>query len=224
MNARTLGALAAAVLVSLALACERGTFPSAPLASKGARPASNFSASDDEREIRWDLFSLNFSNGNVSAGGTASALDNEGSKLTLTGSGTFKRGEEDEVTGGGTWKIEKTGMATVTGTYRVTDLVRFEHAAGTFPAGLVDRIGSAADARAGLAIVQIKYSDRSRGILVVSCEIVGSPHGMFEGITASKGSTTFWNRVAPVAGVDENRTLFHVINDENDEEETDEQD
>jgi hypothetical protein len=221
MNARTWGALA----VSLALACEPNNLPSAPLASKGTQPAPNFRGSDGERdreqEIRWDLFSLNFTNGNVSAGGTASALDNAGSKLTLTGSGTFKLGNGDEVTGGGTWKIE-TGTAAVTGTYRVRKLVRFEPAAGTFPGGLVDRIGSAADARAGLAILQIRYSDGSRGILVVSCEIVGSPHDIFEGITATKGSTAFWNRVAPADGVDANRTLFHVVNDENDE--NDEQD
>jgi hypothetical protein len=221
MNTRTLGALAGAVLVSLALACEPNNLPSAPLASKGTQPAPSFRESDGEsdreREMRWDLISINFSNGNVTAGGIASALDDAGSKLTLTGSGTFKLGERDEVNGGGTWTIETAGTAAVTGTYRVKELVSFERVAGTFPPGLVDRIGNAADARPGLAILRIRYSDGSRGILVVSCEFVGSPQGMFEGITASKGSTAFWNRVAPAPNVDANFTMFHVINDENDE-------
>jgi len=33
---------------------------------------------------------------------------------------------------------------------------------------------------------------------------------VFEGVTASKGFVSYWNRQAPVDGVDANRTLFHV--------------
>ena len=38
-----------------------------------------------------------------------------------------------------------------------------------------------------------------------------APPSIFEGITASKGFVDYWNRVAPVGGVDGNRTLFHVL-------------
>ncbi len=79
------------------------------------------------------------------------------------------------------------------------------------PGALVDLIGDKADARAGLAVLRISYSDGSEGVLVVSCKLpVGTPDSVLEGITASKGFTDFWNRVAPVDGVNANRTVFHV--------------
>jgi hypothetical protein len=84
-----------------------------------------------------------------------------------------------------------------------------------------DRIGDGtlADNRGGPAILRIAYSDGSKGILVVSCDLpgnppsgpAGSPDSIFEGITASKGFVDYWNRAAPVPGVDANRTLFHVV-------------
>ncbi len=91
----------------------------------------------------------------------------------------------------------------------MTGLVRFDLAPGSF--ALDDRIGNAADARAGLAILELRYSDGSKGILVVSCHLTGTSDTVFEGITATKGFVAFWNRVAPAAGVDANRTLFHVL-------------
>ena len=57
--------------------------------------------------------------------------------------------------------------------------------------------------------MSIDYSDGSRGILVVSCHLAGTPDSVFEGITASKGFVDFWNREAPVDGRDGNRTVFH---------------
>jgi hypothetical protein len=52
---------------------------------------------------------------------------------------------------------------------------------------------------------------------VVSCTGATAPADLFEGVTASKGFVDYFNRVAPVNGVDANRTLFHVRNraDEN---------
>ena len=59
-----------------------------------------------------------------------------------------------------------------------------------------------------------------RGVLVVSCHLNGNPPpqgpdaappSVFEGITASMGFVDYWNRVAPVGGVDGNRTLFHIL-------------
>ena len=79
------------------------------------------------------------------------------------------------------------------------------------------------DHRAGLLFVRIAYSDGSKGVLVVSCHLNGGPDfvarpaapaSIFEGITASKGYTDYWNRVPPIAAVDGNRTLFHILSQE----------
>ena len=58
-----------------------------------------------ETEYRWDLVHIIFSNPSFSVfpGGSDSALANDGSKITLTGQGTFEPREPSEVTGGGTW-------------------------------------------------------------------------------------------------------------------------
>ena len=162
--------------------------------------------------VRWDILSLTEPPPTVSAGGIASAQANDGSTITLTGSGTFVApagggGTSSAATGGGTWAI-----GAVNGTYSVTGLVRWEEAPGTLPSPPVtDNIGAAVDARSGLAVLRIAYSDGSRGILVVSCELPGAPPTVFEGVTASKGFVDFWNRVPPpVPPGNANRTLFHV--------------
>ncbi len=68
---------------------------------------------------------------------------------------------------------------------------------------------------AGLVVLSIAYDDDgSRGILVVSCHLVGTPDSVFEGITAPKGFVDFWNREAPAGGVDANRTVFHILSTE----------
>src|SRR5574337_2111816 len=167
----------------------------------------------DETTVRWDIVLV--SGGNLRAGGTASALNNIDAKITVTGSGTFVPGEPDEVTGGGDFKIvTKTGQVISTGTYRVTRLVSFEVAPGTAPP-LNDMIGDPKDARAGLAVFRIRYSDGRQGILVVSCHLVGTPDPVFEGITASHAFADFWNRERPNSAtepfVDANRTIFHIV-------------
>jgi hypothetical protein len=156
--------------------------------------------------LRWDIVSVQPPN--VLPGGHASALANDGSTITITGSGTFEAGDAEDVTGGGTWKTSGP-IGTRSGTYEVTALVSFNQAPGTFPP-LNDLIGNPAEASAGLVVLRIQYSDGSRGILVVSCSLVGTPANVFEGVTATKGAVDFWNRVPPVDGVDANRTLFHV--------------
>jgi hypothetical protein len=177
---------------------------------------------DNETRMRWDIVNLTAPL-TVNSGGHASAMDNIGDTITLTGSGTFgvRTGREDEhresrhVTGGGTWIIATASSAS-TGTYRVTGLVSFEEAPGTFP-GLVDAIGNPADFRSGLAVLRIEYSDGSDGILVVSCHGAGAPDSVFEGITASKDFVDFWNRVAPSGtptGANANRTAFHIVHDD----------
>lgn len=204
--------LASAAVIALALACERANAPSEPSASNIAGFSANASRDTREGAIRWDVVINDFSRSpiEVSAGGSASARAQDNSMITLTGSGTFEPGEDREVTGGGMWEtFNAAGTRTGGGTYRVTGLVRWDVAPGSFP--LSDRIGNAVDARAGLAILKVRYSDGSNGILVVSCHLAGTTDAVFEGVTASKGFVAYWNRVAPVAGVDANRTLFHVL-------------
>ena len=140
----------------------------------------------------------------------------------VTGSGTFEVPEKDEegddVTGGGTWDIT-TGAVSSHGTYKVTGVVLWFEAPGTFPGAFTDNIGNPADARAGFAVLRIKYSDGERGILVVSCSFVGTPNTVFEGITASKGFTDFWKAQPPTGTPttpNANRTLFHVVRDDDD--------
>jgi len=171
-----------------------------------------------DSSYRWDLVLLSLTNGTtltINAGGTASALAEDGSAITLTGSGTFTVGD-DNVTGGGTWKTVAADGVTVTGmgNYLVTRLIRFVPAPGALPAGAIDTIGAPASAHSGLAHLRIDYDDGSKGILIVSChQPVGSPATLFEGITASKGFADFWHHVGPVgtpATANAGRTLFHL--------------
>lgn len=193
---------------------------------------------DAEPTFRWDIVHISsFSPVTANAGGSASALSNDCAtvmmvttcaKITVTGSGTFTPGDPDNVSGGGNWQtFDKTGASTGSGTYKVTQLIRFTTAPGTQTSTLVDNIGDGTltDNRAGLAFFSVKYFDNlgnpsGKGVLVVSCHLNGNPPpqgpdaappSVFEGITASKGFVDYWNRVAPVGGVDGNRTLFHVL-------------
>jgi hypothetical protein len=175
-------------------------------------------AANDEREearFRWDFVHFtSFAPPTFQAGGFASAHANDGSTIMLTGSGTFEVGESDEVTGGGQWAtFSPSGAMTGSGTYRVRRLIRFELAPGTIVGTpIVDNIGDKAVAHSGLVALAIRYSDGSHGVLFVSCDLpVGTPPSVFEGITASKGFVDYWNRVAPVANVDGNRTVFHAM-------------
>ena len=163
--------------------------------------------------VRWDIIHLIA--GVVSSGGHASAKANDNSKITLTGSGTFVApagggGTSSATTGGGMWEtFSPGGASTGSGMYEVTGLVRWELAPGTPNPANVDTIDEGQPS-AGLVVLRIQYDDGSRGILVVSCHLVGTPDSVFEGITASKGFVDYWNREAPAAGVDADRTLFHV--------------
>jgi hypothetical protein len=164
--------------------------------------------------MRWDIISVDFATGTLSAGGIASARANDNSKITLTGSGTFRSnsGNPQDVTGGGTWETFSSGGAsTGSGTYAVTGLVSYVLAPGTPPLPN-DNIGNGADSRAGLVVIRIAYSDGSEGTLVVSCHLVGTSDAVFEGVTASKSYVDYWNREAPPAPPgNANRTVFHVI-------------
>ena len=175
-----------------------------------------------DSRYRWDFPVFSLSNGviTVRAGGTASALAQDGSQITVTGFGTFEVGDEN-VTGGGTWKTIAADGVTVTGMghFVVTKLIRFVLAPGHLPFTFNDTIGAVTKTHAGLAHLRVDYDDGSKGILIISCAAPGAPPSMFEGITASKGFVDYWNRLAPdessIIG-SPNFTLFHLLSEEED--------
>jgi hypothetical protein len=63
----------------------------------------------------------------------------------------------------------------------------------------------------GVAVLRIRYSDGSEGVLNIGCHGPGAPAGTLEGVIASKDHVTYWDGQAPVGGVDANRTVFHVM-------------
>ena len=123
---------------------------------------------------------------------SATALAADGSKISLTGTGTFVLGEPEKVSGGGTWQTFAADGTTLTGSgkYQVTALVRFQLAPGAVPDPTI---------HAGLAQLRIRYSDGSGGILTVSCHLPGSPSSVAEGTEASKEVTDYFNIVDAVA-------------------------
>ncbi len=177
------------------------------------------SAGSSSHLYRWDIIHLSgpppvttLPGGKASACAASSCAN----MITLTGSGKFRAnpGGPQDVTGGGTWTT--TGFGAGSGTYKVTGFVGFEVAPGTLPSPpFTDGItGVAADARAGLAVLRIAYSDGDPGVLVVSCDLPGTPPNLpiVEGITVSKGFVDYWNRVAPESVAPfGNRTAFHVL-------------
>jgi hypothetical protein len=164
-------------------------------------------------QIRWDIVKVDVVAGTVSEGGTANALANDGAKITLTGKGTFPSDPEGstDVTGGGNWTtFDKDGNQTGTGTYTVTAFLSWEVAPGTFFPGLTDTIGDSADARAGVAVLRVAYSDGQKGVLFVNCTLNGTPPGIPEGISATKSFVNYFDVQPPPPDVSENTTLFHV--------------
>jgi len=156
--------------------------------------------------MRWDIVTVVGTE--VNPGGQATASAQDGSKIIMTGSGTFRVDDlSNNVTGGGTWETRNpSGVITGSGTYVVLRTLRFELAPGAFfPPPFVDNVGNSTDARAGLTFLRIMYSDGNAGVLVISCHLVGTPDSVFEGITASKGFVDFWRH-------ETGTTLYHVAN------------
>jgi len=221
MKAHTLSvALVGAWLLSFAAACDRKE-PTTPAQistfSADRKKADHRKKSKGEQTVRWDIISVDFASGTLSAGGVASATASDGSKITLTGSGTFGTNDQDDVSGGGSWQtLDKAGATTGSGTYEVRSLVSFTVAPGTPPLPH-DNIGILANSRGGLVFLQIRYSDGSHGVLVVSCHLVGTPDAVFEGITASKGFVDYRTNEAPPAPPgNANRTTFHLLGEDDD--------
>jgi len=172
--------------------------------------------------VGWAIISINFPTTTFSPGGVAFASAISGSapsglKIKFTGSGTFvapaSGGTSGAVTGGGTWETfsgcPSACVSTGTGTYRVTKLVSWEFASvqtGT----IIDLTGNTNERANGTAVLRIEYSDGSQGTLGVGCHGPGAPVGIQEGVIATKGFVTYWTGEVPSAGVDKNRTVFHV--------------
>jgi len=176
-------------------------------------PSAAFADGDNggDGRIRWDLVNLPFPD--VFAGGDDTASAEDGSTLTLTGSGTFRPGHRSQVTGGGNWSTTNPDVPG-SGTYRVTELVSWVRAPGTLlGTPLVDHIGNKADGSPGLAVFRIKYSDGLDGTLVVSCNLRGTPPSVDEGINASRGFVNFFHPAEPAFGKHSNRTLFHLLHE-----------
>ena len=169
----------------------------------------------DGIRVRWDIISVDFTTGTLSPGGIASARANDGSKITLTGSGTFST--NGGTNGGGNWTtFNPAGEQTGSGTYRTRGLVTWVAAPGTPPLPH-DNVGDREDESAGLAVLKIRYSDDTGGLLSVSCHLVGTSDAVFEGITTTKGYIDYWNREAPPAPPgNANRTNFHVLTEDED--------
>ena len=167
------------------------------------------------QKYRWDIISVDFAAASLSAGGFASAIANDSSSITLTGEGTFNAASDfgnRNVTGGGTWQtFDPSGNATASGTYQVTGFVSFTVAPGTSRLPN-DNIGNIKDQRGGLLFVTIQYSDGSPGVLAVSCDLLGTPDSVFEGIRVSQGFVDYWNGNPPPAPPgNANRTTFHIL-------------
>ena len=62
----------------------------------------------------------------------------------------------------------------------------------------------------GNAVLKIAFSDGAQGVLTVGCHGPGAPPGIFEGIATTKRYKTYYDVQPPQAGVDANRTIFHV--------------
>jgi hypothetical protein len=159
--------------------------------------------------VKWDLITVDFNATPITThpGGTdiAHAGDLE---IKMTGSGTFvspaSGGTSHAATGGGTWEtFDAKGNSTGSGTYEAESLVSFEFANFQLPV-LNDLVGGGKAAN-GTAVLRIRYSDASAGVLSIGCHGPGAPDGILEGITATKDFVTYWTRLDG-----EGFTVFHL--------------
>jgi hypothetical protein len=180
-------------------------------------PAAAVGRGRDTR--RWDIISVEQVPGGmvVSAGGAAWATAEDGTRLTLTGAGTFSAAAPRAVAGGGTYRItDPRGGRLFSGAYRATELLYWEEAPGVWPASQQYRIGTYTngDQRAGLAVLRVAYADGNPGVLVLSCRAPAlTPPPVFEGVLGAHSHTFFWNHGVAQGDpfVDENRTAFFIV-------------
>ncbi len=165
--------------------------------------------------FHWDI--VNVLPGSPPTGGVASALANDGSKITLTSTGTFfatppgARFVAFVKGGGGTWQTFSRSTSTTPGTLTGSGTYRPLIGAAAAWKDLGPTSTSRPTLHGGLLVVEIVYSDGDRGVLVVSCALPPAGPGVFEGVTATKGEVDYWARQAPRPGVEGNRTVFTAI-------------
>ena len=209
------------MLVALALASQ-GVFASQGVTVNAQATAAATAAAPPASKMRWDIISVTTTNGTttIAAGGIASASANDGSYITIKGTGTYGPGASDPVTGGGDWATFGPGnVPTGSGKYTVTAFAGFDWSPGTEPpvATWVDSIGKKADGSGGVATLRIAYANADgsaagTGTLIISCHsVVGGIDSTVEGIIASKNYTLFYNPAHIVPGVDQGRTTFHFV-------------
>ena len=205
-----------------------------------AAPVSAKKDDDDDDgadRVRWDIISLDHAppNATISPGGvsfatapTHAAPPLDLLRIKFTGTGTFVArsggGGSGRVTGGGTWEtFNPAGASSASGTYRVKRLVSWQFANLQAQTPLfIDNIGDTNERANGHAILVIKYSDGSRGILGVLCHGPGAPAGIHEGVVATKGFVTYVNSEGPTSPfTDKNRTIFHVRQRDDDDDDDD---
>jgi len=201
-----------AAIGSIALA----SFPT--LGAALAAPASAHEEDERADKVSWDIIRiltspLTFNPGGVAFASAAVHTPPTVLRIRFTGAGTFVAPASGKiskrVTGGGTWETFSDGASTGSGTYRVTGLASWRFA-NLQTATVVDNIGNTNERANGTAVLLIKYSGGSRGILGVGCHGPGAPLGIHEGVIATKGFVTYWNSEGPGADLNANRTIFHV--------------
>jgi hypothetical protein len=167
------------------------------------------SAASGAQHVRWDIFTLvgGAPPGPINPGGPASATAPDGDTITLTGSGHFvapaSGGGSGAADGGGTY----TTSGGQSGTYSVTALLSWENAGAQANVGFIDNIDEGTRTN-GTAVLAIKFSDGSSGVLTLACHGPGAPPGIFEGIATTKGYKTYYTAHEPEGEF--GRTIFHV--------------
>lgn len=162
----------------------------------GSATLSPMTATASAKVFRWDIIKFNSQGAPIPGGQAVALADNVVgaiASMTLTGSGTFDTSDVLSVTGGGTFVIRNfpDGSTQASGTYEVTSLVQF-----------IPNPIPGAKILGGLAILTIKYSDGSEGIIKVNCAINAPPQET-EGVTTTKGDIDYWS-------IQGGNTLFHV--------------
>ncbi len=154
---------------------------------------------DTPNEFRWDLVNVSIVNGKlvVKAGGADIAKAPSGATASLTGTGEFEVGEDNEAGGSGTFVLkDASGGVTASGTYEVTGFASWMLAPGSLallPIPVVDKIGEVDETHAGVLMLTIHLNGVGDATLGIDCHLPGTPDslGIEEGITLVLGGTSY---------------------------------
>ena len=122
--------------------------------------------------------------------GPVAAVDEDGNRIEMSGSGTFTLGSES-VTGGGTYKIfDAIGNVIAEGEWEMTEFEDYEDFGG-FP----DPLGIL---RGGVLEAEIELDGLSEGEIVINCNILAPPdHPLIEGVTVETEDMDFDEALPP---------------------------